>query len=142
MAATQAGITSENGKPHTILVVEDDVLIRMIVCEYLRDCGYQVIEAADGEEAVRLLQADTMKVDLVFSDVQMPGAVDGFALSQWVRLNRPGLPVMLTSGHVGAASKAVELCENGPLLHKPYEHQELLRRLRMVLDQAARANDN
>ena len=83
--------------PPTILVVEDDVLVRNVVAAYLRECGFDVIEANGADEAVHVLQAD-VRVDIVFSDVNMPGSMDGFGLAQWVRRERPWLRVILTSG--------------------------------------------
>ncbi|MFM9847495.1 MAG: response regulator [Hyphomicrobiaceae bacterium] len=79
-----------SGDPtHTVLVVEDEVLVRMVICEYLRDCGFRVIEAATGEEALIVLQQPDLAVNVVFSDVQLGPGIDGFAISQWVRANRP-----------------------------------------------------
>jgi CheY-like chemotaxis protein len=89
----------------TILIVEDQVLIRMEVADYLRECGYLVLEAADANEAIVIMQTDR-RIDLVFSDVQMPGPMDGFGLSQWVRTNRPVIKVILTSGVARSAELA------------------------------------
>lgn len=115
-----------------VLVVEDEVLIRMVVAEYLRDCGYLVIEAGSAHEALALFKAD-VEVDVVFSDIQMPGPMDGFGLAQWVRQNRPGVEVILTSGAASAADRAADLCEEGPLLQKPYESDEVDRRIKQLL---------
>ncbi len=71
-------------------MVEAEVLVRLSISQYLRDCGYRVIEAASTDEAILVLQ-DGVRVDIVLTDVQMPGAMDGFGLSQWVRSNRPGI---------------------------------------------------
>ena len=98
--------------PPTILVVEDDVLVRNIVAAYLRECGFDVIEASGADEAIRVLQAD-VRVDIVFSDVNMPGSMDGFGLAQWVRRERPWLRVILTSGAARTAKEAGDLCEHG-----------------------------
>ena len=81
--------------PETILVVEDEVLVRMVICEYLRDCGYRVIEAAGADEAMLVLQQDDLAIDAVLSDVEMPGSMDGFGLARWIRLHRTGLDVIL-----------------------------------------------
>lgn len=124
-----------DGKP-VILVAEDEILIRMTIAEYLRDCGYHVIEAGNGREAIALFEAD-LEIDVVFSDVQMPGAVDGFALAQWIRANRPGVNVILTSGVVKASAVAVDLCRDGPMMQKPYEPEAVGRRIGQLL--AARA---
>lgn len=115
----------------TILVVDDEVLIRMVIAEHLRDCGYRVIEAGDGDEAIDVLQADD-RIDIVFSDVQMPNCT-GFELARWVRRERPGVEVILTSGGVKAAEVAHELCENGPLLTKPYMLAEAVSRIKALL---------
>src|SRR4029453_5041471 len=112
--------------PPTILVVEDDVLVRNLVAAYLRDCSFDVIEANGADEAIRVLQAD-VPVDIVFSDIQMPGSMDGFGLAQWVRRERPWLKVILTSGAARTAS------EQGPILAKPYDHAELERHIRSLL---------
>ena len=112
--------------PPTILVVEDDVLVRNLVAAYLRECGFDVLEANGADEAIRVLQAD-VPVDIVFSDIQMPGSMDGFGLAQWVRRERPWLKVILTSGAARAATDA------SPILAKPYDHAELERHIRSLL---------
>ena len=73
---------SSDGPAHIILVVENDVLIRMPLAEYLRECGYRVFEAADVAEAKAVLNADT-PVDLVFADANLPGEENGFMLASW-----------------------------------------------------------
>ena len=82
----------------TVLVVEDEVLIRMVISQYLRECGYRVIEAANADEALIVLQEPELRIEVVLSDVEMPGSMDGFGLSRWVRQNRQGLEVVLVSG--------------------------------------------
>lgn len=82
-----------------LLVVEDEIFIRMFVCDMLRDAGYDVVEAVNGDEAVDLLRAG-VRVDLVLSDVRMPGATDGLALLAFIRQNLADLPVIITSGHL------------------------------------------
>jgi DNA-binding NtrC family response regulator len=119
----------------TILVVEDEVLIRLPLAEYLRDCGYRVFEASNVAEAKAVLDADTA-VDLVFSDVNMPGNENGFALAVWIRQRHPDTEVILTSGIANAARKAEDLCEDGPLLAKPYTHDLVLQRIQSLLRQA------
>lgn len=122
----------------TVLVVESDVLIRMAVSAYLRECGFKVIEATGGEEATRILQTGT-PIDVVFSDVGTPGQADGFGLAQWIRRERPETKVILTSGVKRSAQDAGELCEHGPILAKPYEHGDLERRIRLMLAREGRS---
>jgi CheY-like chemotaxis protein len=123
-------------KPQTILVVEDEILVRMVIADYLRDCGYHVIEAGTATEALVVLQS-SQTVDIVFSDVQMPGEMDGFGLSRWVRQNRPGLRVLLTSGNARAVQTAGDLCAEGPVEVKPYHPQAIHNRIQRLLQEQA-----
>ena len=81
--------------PETILVVEDDVLVRMPISQYLRDCGYKVIEAANADEAMTVLLHKETVIDIVFTDIEMPGTLDEFGLARWVRNSSPGVDVIL-----------------------------------------------
>jgi len=116
----------------TILVVEDEVIIRMVISEYLRDCGYKVVEAANADEALIVLQNSDITVEVIFSDIEMPGSMDGFALAQWARANRPDLDVILVGSVPRAASAATDLCEQGHL-SKPYESQVVVDRIRRLI---------
>jgi CheY-like chemotaxis protein len=117
----------------TILVVDDEVLIRMVICDYLRECGYRVLEAANADEAMLVLQQDDVALAAVLSDVAMPGAMDGFALAQWIRQRRPGLEVILVGSPERSAAAAAGLCEQGPTLAKPYEPKAVVDRIRRLL---------
>lgn len=86
-----------------ILVVEDEILIRLVISDELRDAGHEVIEAVDGDEALAILKTG-VRVDLIVSDVRMPGSLDGMGLLAIVRATIPGLPVIITSGHMDADS--------------------------------------
>jgi DNA-binding response OmpR family regulator len=126
--------TPSDGAPvQTILVVDAEILIRFHIAGYLRECGFRVIEAASADEALVVLQEPDLPVDLVLSDVEMPGSMDGFGLSKWVRANRPGLPVVLAASPARATEMAGDLCESGPLLAKPYEQQILFDRIKRTL---------
>jgi len=83
-----------------IMIVEDEVLIRAYLSEELRDAGFSVIEAAHADEALSYLKAGE-KVDLVFSDIHMPGTFNGLELARQLRDLYPSLPVILTSGNPG-----------------------------------------
>jgi CheY-like chemotaxis protein len=78
----------------TVLLVEDEVIIRLGLAEFLRECGFTVYEAGMASDAIDVLQTGP----LVISDVRMPGEMDGFALARWVRTYVPQLKVILTSG--------------------------------------------
>jgi len=110
----------------TILIVEDEVLVRTAIAEYLRHCGYRVVETASADEALSVLQEVDIKVDVVLSDVKISGSMDGFSLAKWVRENRPGVQVILTGNVEKAAHAAGDLCEDGPHLAKPYQPQQVI----------------
>lgn len=121
-----------------ILVVEDEILIRFVISDYLQHCGFRVHVAGSAAEAIEILESADHPVDLVFSDVAMPGELDGFGLAQWVRDNRPGLPVILTSGDAKKSAAAKELCENEPFFAKPYDAAEVVKRIRAVIEAKTR----
>jgi DNA-binding NtrC family response regulator len=108
----------------TVLVVEDEVILRLAVCAHLREAGFLVIEAVDAEEAVELLRANR-SIQLVFSDITMPGALDGDQLASWIGERYPEIQVLLTSG-VGQAGRR-------PFIGKPYSFNELQRRIEEML---------
>ena len=117
----------------TILVVEPDILVRMVIASYLRDCGYKVLEGVSAADVMTVLGSG-QKVDLVFSEVQPHGKVNGFSLARVLRDQYPDVDVILTSGVTRAADKARDLCEEGPL-EKPYEPQEVVRRINLLREQ-------
>jgi CheY-like chemotaxis protein len=116
----------------TILVVEDDIRIRMPIAEYLRECGYTVVEAVDADEAIKVLSRGPMAVDIVFSDIEMPGSVNGFGLAKWVRQNCPGVNVILSGTTPRAVDAATELCEERTVL-KPYQPHTVQHNIRRLL---------
>jgi len=118
--------------PSTILVIEPDILVRMTIADYLRSCGYRVFEGATADDVVAVLGTQ-QKIDVVFTEVQLSGSMDGFGLAQWVREKHPGVDVILTSGIAKAAEQAADLCDEGPL-EKPYRPQEVVRRINILLE--------
>jgi DNA-binding response OmpR family regulator len=107
----------------TVLVVDDDGLVREMMSAFLSMKGYRVIEAGTADEAVAVLLGTSL-VDVVFTDVRMPGQLDGLGLARWVRDHRPQTRVLITSGRASGAQQAAEL-SSGPLILKPY-HPELV----------------
>ena len=87
----------------------------------------------------RFCNPPTCSIDIVFSDVVMPGTMDGFGLARWIRANRPDIHVILTSGVDRSAEMAGILCETGPLLEKPYEPQSVVDRIRQFRGKAGRS---
>jgi len=128
----------EGSAQETILVVEDDDGVRAYSVGALRELGYRVIEAHNGPSALRLLE-DKQKVDLLFTDVVLPGVLTGAQLTDQARALRPGLKVLFTTGyarnaifHHGRLDKGVQL------ITKPFGFADLAAKVRDVLDGLAR----
>jgi DNA-binding NtrC family response regulator len=121
-----------NARQDCILIVEPDLLVRHPLAEYLRECGYRVLEATSADEARQLLTDGSMSIDIVFADVDAPGG-SGFALAGWMRANHPAIDVILAGTVARATEKAEDLCEEGPTASKPYDHQLLLDHIRRSL---------
>lgn len=117
--------------PSTILVVEDEVLIRLAIADYLRDCGYRVLEAHSGEEAQSILSSGEL-VEILFADINLGGGINGFELAQWTRAHFKGIRIVLTSGAHKSAEIAADLCD-GPLLTKPYSYERLAEHIKSLL---------
>ena len=107
------------------------MLVRMVLATHLRECGYRVIEAANAAEAIQVLEADHA-VRILFTDVHLPGVMNGFALSRWAKHFRPELKVIITSGTERAAQEASDLCDDEPYLVKPYDPAALVREIRRL----------
>lgn len=116
----------------TILVVEDEVLIRLMIAEYLREFGYRVVEARTGVEARRVLQS-SQPVDVVFSDIRMPGDMSGLALAEWVGQNKPEVGVVLTSDHLQATDLPAQAAADAAFVEKPYAPLTVLKCIRAQL---------
>lgn len=113
----------DGGSTLTILVVEDNPHIRLLIVRHLIGRGYMVLEAGSADEALEILERDSGAIDCVFSDVQMPGRHDGVALARWILRHRPGLAVLLTSGNFRTEDLEPELRTVLPVLPKPYRGQ-------------------
>ena len=118
----------------TILVVEDEPLQRLVITDFLKECGFDILESANAAEAIEVLTKQTGQIDLVFSDVQMPGEIDGFGLAKWIRENRPGTPVVLASGCTGKAELARDLCAGEHFFPKPFDMDEVAAKIRETLN--------
>ena len=136
-AAATTTVAERGAAAGTILLVEDEEGLRAMACEALREEGYAVLEAANGEEALALLRRPGTKVDLVMSDVVMP-RMGGAALTQELRQSHPRLPVLLTSGHTerALADYGVQP-ETVPFLAKPFAPAAMLAKIAELLHPAA-----
>ena len=128
------GFPDPNERTPTILIVDDEAPIRAMLSDYLQECGFKVLEGSTADEAILIIEKSNVVIDLVFSDVSMPGTIDGFGLAHWVRANRPGLPIILTSGDAKKASSAKQLCESEPFMAKPYELSVVVARIRASIE--------
>jgi PAS domain S-box-containing protein len=120
----------------SILVVEDDPLVRNLVAMQLRDLGYRVVEAPDGPKAQKILASD-QPIDLMVTDVVMPGGITGRQLADLAQRQRPGLKTLYTSGYTeDSISHQGKLDPGVHFLSKPFRRQDLALKIRAVLDAA------
>jgi len=124
-------IPSRTQDAPAILVVDDEIITRVVIADYLRDCGYRVFEAGTPEDAVTILQSE-LKVDIVFPDLELPGRSSGLELARWVRKRHPDMRGIVPSGVYSSAELAGELCEAGPPIVKPYASDAVAQRIRSL----------
>lgn len=123
------------GGSERILLVEDDPTVLALTLDMLSGLGYSAQTATNGAEALEIIRSDAT-LDILFTDVVMPGGMSGLELARAARELRPGLPVLLTSGFMGEGA-VLETAEF-PLLDKPYETAALAAKLRKILDKPVR----
>lgn len=117
-------------KPYA-LVVDDDPFILMGACDILHDAGFGCHEANDGDEAKAILKAHGADIVLLFSDVDMPGETNGFALARHTAECWPSIEIVIASGHVIA--KAGDMPEKATFLRKPFSAQAVNEHLNQIL---------
>src|SRR5262245_20239706 len=117
----------------SILLVERDVLVRTPLAAYLRECGYIIIESGTGEEAMLVLQHQQFRVDVLLTEAELPRPLDAFSLVRKARESRPGVRTLMAATPERAAALAGELCDDGPLLAKPYAPERVADRIRQLL---------
>jgi PAS domain S-box-containing protein len=139
---TAADTSVTVGGCETVLVVEDNAELRWTAMQQLALLGYQVRDAENAQAALKLLATEG-RVDLLFTDLVMPGDMDGLALAREVALLYAGTKVLLTSGFVGvrSAEELLPILANG-LLDKPYQYDELARAVRAALDSREEASSS
>ncbi|HEY8483430.1 MAG TPA: response regulator, partial [Longimicrobiales bacterium] len=126
------------GGSEVVLVVEDEDAVRTLIRKVLEQKGYTVLEARDGQEAIRLSEGHDGPIDLAISDMIMPG-MGGRELAARLRSARPGLKVLFISGYTGFEIAKRGLLEPGtPMLEKPFTPQALARMVREVLGEGDR----
>jgi len=141
--ASDERLTADRGGDHLgdlprgterLMLVEDDPIVREHVARQLRGLGYSLMEASDATSALLALRSD-QRIDLLFTDVVMPGGMNGAELAAAARQLRPGLPVLFSSGYTaGASGLHGTLGADALLLSKPYRRRELAEKVRQALD--------
>jgi CheY-like chemotaxis protein len=123
----------------TVLLVEDNEDVLRYGVSALEDLGYRVLKTSDGPSALRMLDAeDAPRIDLLFTDVVLPGGMSGRALAEAIRARQPQVPVLFTTGYArDAIFNQARLTRNQRVLDKPYTIQNLSTFVRQAIDQAA-----
>lgn len=112
-----------------VLVVEDEPLLRMMAVDLVEDAGFEALEAANADEAIKILECRS-DIRVIFTDIDMPGSMDGLLLAAAVRDRWPPIQIILTSGHVHISE--VELPLGGVFFSKPYDHLQVTRALQSM----------
>jgi CheY-like chemotaxis protein len=131
-ASAAAVATTPRGRGETVVIVEDDASVRLLVVAVLNELGYRAIEAADGNQALPILMS-SIQIDLMISDVGLPG-LNGRQLAEIVRQSRPELPILFITGYAAmAASRASFLAPAMDMIAKPFDMDELAKKIQSML---------
>lgn len=118
-------------KPLRILVVEDETFVRMDAVEMLRDAGFDIVEAVNADEAIRLLAMHS-DIRLIFTDIDMAGSINGLELAAIARNRWPSIRIVLTSGQCNV--QAGDLPAGARFLSKPYQPAHIIRAVRELIN--------
>ena len=119
----------ESGRP-VVLIVEDEFLSRMDAVDIIGAAGFEAVEAANADQAIEILES-RRDITVVFTDIQMPGSMDGLKLAKAVRGRWPPIKIVATSGHVNV--READLPEGGRFLPKPYSPGQVAGLLRELM---------
>jgi DNA-binding response OmpR family regulator len=119
--------------PAVVLIVEDEPLLRELAVEFVKDAGFVALEAGDADEAVDLLEVRS-DIAVLFTDINMPGNMDGLKLAHTVRDRWPPIKILVTSGQLRLGPS--DLPSNGIFLGKPYCGETVIARLHLLVDPA------
>ncbi len=117
--------------PAVVLIVEDEPLLRELAVEFVEEAGFVALEAGDADEAVALLKARS-DIAVLFTDINMPGSMDGLGLAHAVRDRWPPIKIIVASGRVRL--KQSDLPPNSAFLEKPYHGKAMIAQLRSMVD--------
>ena len=116
--------------PVIVVVAEDEVLVRMMTVARLSDAGFEIIEATDAAEAIEILNSREGGIHVLFSDINMPGAMNGLELAHHVRTRWPSIALVLTSGLASPTMSDMPL--NCRFIPKPYKLHHVIHHLRQI----------
>jgi CheY-like chemotaxis protein len=116
-----------------VLVVEDEPLLRMMAMDVVEDAGFEPVEARDADEAIKILEART-DITIVFTDVDMPGSMNGLKLAAAIRDRWPPIEIIITSGHFRLNDSSIPA--RTVFFPKPYDHAEIVATLRWMATQS------
>jgi CheY-like chemotaxis protein len=120
----------EESKRPVVLIVEDEFLLRMNAVDMIESAGFDVVEAANADEAIAVLER-RFDITVVFTDIQMPGSMDGLKLAQAIRGRWPPIKIIATSGRVSVSQD--DLPEGGRFVLKPYSSNQITGMLRELI---------
>ena len=133
---TSVATPAPSGGSETILVVEDEIVLRDMARTFLADCGYRILEAGSGREALQVWWQHRSKIDLLLTDMKMPEGVSGMELAEKMLAEQPALKIILTSGYSDdIVSPETLKRSNARFLPKPYSYTDLTRLVRESLDE-------
>jgi CheY-like chemotaxis protein len=123
-------LTPETRQLPTVLLVEDEVLVRMMLADQLREAGCTVVEASDADEALVLLRQNLVRIEVVISDIRMPGSMDGLGLAHVIRSECPKLKIILMSAH----HTSLEGPDYDAFFPKPYDGPAIIRKVKSYFE--------
>jgi CheY-like chemotaxis protein len=123
----EAEIVADASTRQVVLIVEDEALVRMTAVGMIEEAGFEILEAANADEAILLLEARS-DITVLFTDIEMPGSMDGLRLAQAVRGRWPPIKIIATSGR--CVVRDGDLPSGGLFLPKPYNSSQISRALR------------
>jgi CheY-like chemotaxis protein len=118
-----------------VLIVEDEYLVRMTLADELEDGGFQVLKAANADIALRVLEAQSDTVQVLFTDVDLPGSMDGMELARQVRARWPHVQLLISSGH--SAPEPDQMPNQSRFVQKPYIGPTVVRQIREMMSTSA-----
>jgi DNA-binding NtrC family response regulator len=128
LASARPSLPGWDERASTVLVAEDEFLIRAALVDCLEELGFNVLEAANVASAIQLIAFGEFTVCAVVTDICMPGEIDGVGLMHWMHLNRPGVPVIVTSGFCSEQAQ-LDACAGACFYSKPYDCNEIAAKL-------------